>query len=317
MDTALKRILCILIIILAACLIVMFWQEETSRKAQQERSEQLERRLNPLSVELERLEQQLYQLKKDYTIKMAGSGTVTILFTDLDERIYTEIYPVMKTRGFTGLLALSDACAPDGEGRMSTAQVQELLANGWSCCLTWKLGDSFQSIEEYEKMLSNLGVSTVHTVYFEKGAYGSDEDAELHEAGYTSVIHHGEENLPLVVTYDGETLWRPGAVGIKGKDPKYRLENAVEDKANIVFTVGFEKTDELYDSQTFLSMLNYLGEYREDSQIMVVTPQEAMDYYISYSEDGASWTAEYEAENAELESQIREIKQQMIAIQNE
>ena len=61
---------------------------------------------------------------------MSGAGTATVLFTDLDERIYTDIYPTMEEDGFVGMLAVSSAYLPDGEGRLTSEQIRELLEAG-------------------------------------------------------------------------------------------------------------------------------------------------------------------------------------------
>ena len=47
-------------------------------------------------MEKVQLEKELADLEDEYDLMMSGAGTATVLFTDLDERIYTDIYPTME-----------------------------------------------------------------------------------------------------------------------------------------------------------------------------------------------------------------------------
>lgn len=82
----------------------------------------MEEELRPLYVEKNRMERELEQLADEYELRISGTGTVGILFTDLDERIYTELYPVMKEYGYTGIIAVSGSYLPGGEGCLSVEQ---------------------------------------------------------------------------------------------------------------------------------------------------------------------------------------------------
>lgn len=308
MEGKLKKILIILIIVMAAAVAWMLLENAVKQKDQQMDSEKTEEEMRPLRVEKDRLERELEELEDEYELRISGTGTVGILFTDLDERIYTEIYPIMKDYEYTGILAVSGSYLPGGEGRLSVEQMTELLEDGWVCCPTWRAGDSLQTILDLEATLAGMGAVPSHTIYFEEGAYTQAYDTELAGAGYTTVIHHGEEGLPLV-TSDVETaVWHPGAVGLQGEEPRYRLEDAVEDKGNIIFTVSYTREDEMYDSDPFISMLDYLKEYESRSEVSVMAPWEARGYFTDLISGGETLSAEYEEKKADLEEQIQEIQ---------
>lgn len=92
---------------------------------------------------------------------------------------------------------------------------------------------------------------------------------------YTTVIHHGEEGLPFV-TSDVETaVWHPGTVGLQGEEPRYRLEDTVGEKGNIIFTVSYTREDAMYDYNLFISMLDYLKKYGSRSEVSVMAPWKA------------------------------------------
>lgn len=152
------------------------------------------------------------------------------------------------------------------------------------------------------------GAVPSHTIYFEEGAYTQAYDTELAGAGYTTVIHHGEEGLPLV-TSDVETaVWHPGAVGRQGEEPRYRLGDAVGEKGNIIFTVSYTREDEMYDSNPFITMLDYLKEYGSRSVVSVMALWEAQGYLLILISGGETLSAEYEEKKADLEDQIQEIQ---------
>ena len=157
--------------------------------------------------------------------------------------------------------------------------VTGLLAAGWACCPTWQAGDSLQTVLDMETVLAGLGAAPSNTVYFEEGAYTQAYDTDLVAAGYTSVIHHGEESLPLVTSDTANPVWHPGAVGLQGEEPRFRLEDAVEEKGNII-----SREDELYDSNPFISMLNYLQAYGARSEVSVMKPWEAVFCQVLFPE---------------------------------
>ena len=135
-------------------------------------------------------------------------------------------------------------------------------------------GNGGQKMSQYS-WFTVYGAVPSHTIYFEEGAYTQAYDTELAGAGYTTVIHHGEEGLPLV-TSDVETaVWHPGAVGRQGEEPRYRLGDAVGEKGNIIFTVSYTREDEMYDSNPFITMLDYLKEYGSRSVVSVMAPWKA------------------------------------------
>lgn len=317
MEGKLKKALVILIIIMAAVLARMLWEDAVGQKEQQRKAEKMEEELRPLDVEKNRLERELEQLAEEYELRISGTGTVGILFTDLDERIYTEIYPVMKEYGYTAVLAVSGSYLPGGEGRLSVEQITELLAAGWACCPTWQAGDSLQTVLDLETVLAGMGAAPSNTIYFEEGAYTQAYDTDLAAAGYTSVIHHGEENLPLVTSDTANPVWHPGAVGLQGEEPRFRLEDAVEGKGNIIFTVGYTREDEMYDPNPFISMLDYLQEYGARSEVSVMKPWEARSYFTDLLNGGGALSAEYEEKKAELEEQIEAVQEEMDSIRKE
>lgn len=307
--------LVILILVMAAGIGLLLWKDIADQRRQQTEYKQKDEQLRPLRVEKRQLEQELDDLEDEYDLLISGAGTATVLFTDLDERIYTDIYPVMEDYGFEGMLAISADYLPDGEGRMTSEQIRELLDAGWVCCPTWQTDGSMQSVQHLETILTDLEAAPSHTVYFEDGAYSQIYDGELAAAGYTSVIHHGEEDLPLVTSEVSGGIWHPGAVGLQGEEPRFRLEDAVAEKANIIFTVSYVREEEMYNSNPFTSMLDYLSEYSARSELTVTQPEAAREYFQNISRDAETVAAEYDQKREELERQMQDIEAQIEAVE--
>lgn len=307
MKKSTNRILMIIILCLAACLAVIFIIDWKERRSERRRLQSAEEQMQPLEEERTAVQEQLEQLEKEYDSQTSTTGAAQILFTDLDERIYTEAVPLMDSYDFTGILALSGTHYPGAAGCMSEAQVNELIKKGWMCCYMWEKGDTEDDISEMELSGYSFAV-TSDFIYFEEEEYTGDYDTTLTELGYRAAIHHGEEDLPLVTGAEEGQVWHPGAVGLQGYQPRFRLEDAVSMDGNIVFTVGFEKEDEMYERDTFLSMLNYLQFYEENGELQMIDPGQAMQYFADAEEKRDRLEPEFEKRRTELEEELRRIE---------
>src|SRR5699024_8780929 len=103
-----KYVLSGVILLMGLALLLATVGQKLSEKRQEEVYQAMNEELMPLRVEKNRLVQSLDRLESGYGKLLQGMGTAEILFTDLDERIYKEIYPAMEEYGFTGLLAVSE-----------------------------------------------------------------------------------------------------------------------------------------------------------------------------------------------------------------
>ena len=305
-----KKILIILIVIMGMGLagLLVTDRVENYRLAEQYRLRAEEQ--EPDQEEKQRREVELETLEEEYEKKISGAGTAAIIFTDLDERIATEIAPIMEEHGYEGVLVFSEGHLPGQEGRMTADQVRELTAKGWICCAGWRTGDTIENVNSAQREIEALGASDQGVVYFEEGAYSSSYDQELAAVGFTIAIHHGEEHM-LVTGPEDTQVWHPGAVGLMGKEPRFRLEDAVTEKQNILFTVGFEKEDEMYNQGSFLSLLNYFDKYGERNEMYVMMPSEARVYQEEIRENAEGLQAEYDAKRAELEEKIEELEKKL------
>lgn len=289
---------------MAICLAVLLVADKVENDRQTEQNLLRAGEQKPILEEKQRIKDELEALEKEYEEKMAGAGTASIIFTDLDERIAEEIAPVMEEYGYAGVLVLSGDHWPGREGSMSEEQVRDLTAKGWICCAGWESGDTIENVNMVRDEIEALGIPDQGIVYFEEGTYSSSYDEALAESGVTIAIHHGEEERKLVAGPEDTQVWHPGAVGLMGKEPRFRLEDAVAEKQNILFTVGFEKEDEMYGQRPFLSLLDYLDQYGAQEELYVMMPVEARAYQEEVRKNAQELQAEYDGKRTELEKKL-------------
>ena len=91
------------VLIGAGCLAFFIWTENRAERKRQETSDAMEQELRPLEVERHKLRQELDKIQTKYKRESQGTGNLVLLFTNLDEQIYTEIFPQMEECGFKGV----------------------------------------------------------------------------------------------------------------------------------------------------------------------------------------------------------------------
>lgn len=306
-----------LVVVLALCLAALLWHDSYVSRNWENKTESKEDRIRPLFVRKEKLSQELQELERQYSNATKGRGTLSILFTDINEHIYTEIFPVMQKSHIPGVLSISEKSFPGLPECLTADQIKEMQQSGWDVCVTWTAGDTVKDVKSVKKRAEEQGISFSQTVYFENGVYTKKYDKDLAGAGFRSVVHHCEEDLPMITSDISGELWYPGVVGLRGHQPKYRLQEAIANKKNLIYTVGFAKDDEMYASGPMTNMLNYVLDYVNKNSLEVMSPDEAREYYYSLGGGKEELTAEYEAEKAELESRIAELDKQIASIQAE
>lgn len=317
MENRIVRYLYRIIVMIIIGLIVMVLLPGRREQEKQTNHEKAESLLRPLRVEKRDLEQKLDALERKYENQVHSSGTASILFTDLDQRIYTEIYPVMEKYELTGTVVISKTSLPDQYGRMTTAQIRELLSAGWKCCPGWQTGNRMTDMAELEKVIAGFGDGTSDAIYFEKGTYTQAYDAELIKAGYKTVIHHGEEGLALVGAGSEKPLWHTGAIGFLGNEPAAKLLDAMDKKEHINYTVGYTLEEEKYNVSQFSTMLRKLSSYSKNGKLIVMSPWDAREYYKSISGEQRAAEKKTAKKKEELKEEIEKVETRMQAIRDE
>lgn len=308
-----KKIIPIVTMVLAIGLFAFVWGVQKQEKETAAQHEELYEQRRPLAVKQEQLEQELEELKSSYEKSKAPNAIVQVLFTELNEQVYSLCYPIMQEYGYTGTLAVSSDQFPGEEGCMTVEQFRELMDAGWEICITWQTGTDVKKWwPNLQNKLTVLGVEPGQVLYFPKGTYSADLDATIQELGFSiAVSSKAEEEMPLQLQYE-EGVWHVGAVGLMSSKPRLWLREAVAQDAEIVYLVGFQLEEELYNENSFRSMLNCFDEYEVTEELIVTNLDEARDHYYSRSVGiDPALESQYQEKKATLEKEISEVKKQL------
>lgn len=314
-----KKIIYIVTLVLAIGLCALMIGTKVKEDKTAARYEELNAQRRPFAVKKAKLEQELVDLEQAYEVEVEPNAVTQVVFPELDEQVYSACYPIMKEYNYVGTLSLSLTEFPGEPGCMSVEQFQELLDAGWGICITWQTQTSHsQWLPQLQSKLTALEVEQEQAVYFPKGTYSADLDETIQQAGFSIAISGTTDaEIPLQTKYE-ENIWHVGAVGLMSSKPRLWLNEAVAQKANIVYIVGFELEEELYNENSFRSMLKCFREYEDTNELIVTTIDEAKDNFF-YRGKGVDpeFEAQYQAKKAELEEQLSQVKQQLKEIEEQ
>lgn len=308
-----KKIVIVITCILVVGLVVFLDGVSEQQQKHDQNHEKIEDAKRPLLVKKQGLEKELEELEKAYESDKAGKATTQVVFTGLEPEVYTLCYPIMKEHEYTGTLALSLNQFPGMEGFMTTEQFRELVSAGWDICIKWDAQTFAQAgWKKLQKQLEDLEMETGSVLYFPAETYSKDIDKEIQELGFSIVLHHGEEGAALIQLADEEGIWHLGAVGLMGEKPKLRLTEAISQKGNITYLVGFELEEEKFEERSFRSMLSYFGKHETNQELAVIDFEEARQYY---RERSAAYEQtkeeEYQKAKAALEEQLAAVEAEL------
>lgn len=312
-----KKIVMFITVVLLAGLVVFLWNIRQEEQRQAQKYEEIDDARRPLLVKQQEIKQQIIDLQKDYEANKMAKGTTQVIFTGLEADVYTICYPIMKEHEYTGTLALSMTQLPGMEGLMTVEQFQQLVSEGWDICIKWDAAAPVKNWwPELQKQISQLGLEPCSVVYFTAGTYTAGLDAQLQQMGFSIVVHHGEEQDSLIQLADEEGLWHIGSVGLMGEKPKLRLTEAIAQKGNITYLVGFELEDEKYNERSFRSMLGYFDTNETDLKLIVSNITEARQHYqersVVYEQ---AKEEEYNRARAALEADLAAVEVELAALE--
>lgn len=312
-----KKIVTVVTLVLVVGLGIFLWNVNKEEQKQAQQYEKIDDARRPLLVKRQEIEQKLVDLDKSYEAGKLPKGTTQVIFTGLEADVFNICYPIMKEFEYTGTLAISLTQLPGMEGLMTVEQFQQLIGEGWDICIKWDVQTPVKNWwPELQKQVKELGMETGSVVYFTTGTYTGSLDAQLQEMGFSIVVHHGEESGSLIQLNDEEGLWHLGAVGLMGEKPKLRLTEAIAQKGNITYLVGFELEDERYDERSFRSMLSYFDTYETNLELIVSNMEEARQHYreraVVYEQ---AKEEEYKQARAALEEELAAVEAELTELE--
>ncbi len=294
-----KNALKFLCVLLALCVCGAFALNMYMDKKEQEEIrlyyEKMNEELLPIQDEMFALRNELTELEAFYEKEKEGKATIQILFTAPMAVIYEEVYPVMEDYEYVGVIAISEEYFPGNAGCIDVNEAKILEEAGWQFCARYD-GNSYQHVAQ---MAQEIGIALQSAMYFPNGTFEEDLDAA---ESVDFVIHHGESGRQLL-TFTKEDKWYLGALGWFSMGVSDILEEVVEQGANIVYTIGPDGTEEMYEDGQFEKMLNKITAF----ETLVVTDLTSLDT-MQGDEADESFVTNYQDRKQKMNARLEELQ---------
>lgn len=297
--------------------------------------------VEPLQRQREALVTEREGLEIDYALQMRDVGTIQLLIQEMDEKVYTEIYPLMRDRGIVGVLGINTKQLPGTAKHLTLDQYNRLLKDGWGSCLVFEKNANFNFwYTTMQNWASRNGVAMPTAIFFPEGTYDSALNDALIEKGINTVILPAENGRSATVTpLDGE-LWFTGAMpwNYTGVTTDTELL-ARTDGANLTFTMSLTNLWDAFEKDSFVRILDTWAEMLDvddpleglvqptptPNSTEETTPQNELlkpllkttNYetariaHIEAEENNAALQAELESRQSELDAQIAALDAQI------
>lgn len=339
-----KRV--ILLILVLAVLVAGIWYVRKLDQADQQNMDELYSGAEPLERQKRTLEEERAKLISEYDTLLRDPSTIEILFREMNESLFIDVYPLMRDRGITGVLGLNLHEYPGQYTKLSKEQFNRLMMDGWGSCLIYEEGYNFDSWCIY--MLSWLNrdeIPVPKTIYFPNNTYDPSWDEYLISIGIETILTDAQDGHSSTLTKIN-TLWFTGAMpwNYTGVNSDIELLSYT-DGANLVFTVSFSSLWDVFEPESFTNLLDTLQNVLvvenllEMEAIATPTPvptgpasptntefitplisvtsfEEARDAHRTAVNSRESLIRERENRQAELDAQIAELEEQIAAIYN-
>lgn len=339
-----KRV--ILLILVLAILVAGVWYVRKMDRADQQSMDALYAGAEPLERQKRALEEERSKLIAEYDTLLRDPSTIEILFREVNENLFVDVYPLMRDRGITGVLGLSLHEYPGQYTKLSKEQFNRLIMDGWGSCLIYEEGYDFESWCIYMfSWLERDGIPAPKTIYFPNNTYDPSWDEYLISKGIDTILTDAQDGHSSTLTKIN-TLWFTGAMpwNYTGVNSDIELLSYT-DGANLVFTVSFSSLWDVFESESFTKMLDTLQSVLvvenllEREAIATPTPaptltptvtnnefitplisvtsfERAREAHLTAVSSRESLIREREDRQAELDAQISELDGQIAAIYN-
>ena len=268
----------------------------------------------PLVMQKSELYKQRDRLQREYTERIQGMGTATLLFTQPDAVFMDIVFPLMEKNGLVGMVAFGLDRHPGTEGCITLAQWRKLEAAGWEICLLWD-GKTRLPIwmEQMNQYLAAYGMETSLSVYVPEGVFNTDLLIQAREMNLKALIHHGEDknagqHQASIHTND---VWTPISVAWYLDDTSNKVEGIIADSGSIVLEVKNEILWEGGYRRLFQSMLEKLVNWQSNDALRVTTINQAIAYRQGVLQGSSALEDEMRRHLESLDLQIDAIDEQL------
>lgn len=214
---------------LAVLLGIMLWFNERDEKEVEQVIAKMHEELRPLSVEKNRLEEEINRLQSEKQALAAGTATMQFLIADLSEGTYKEIIKPMTEYEYPVVLGVSLEQMPGVEGNISVEETKQLVTKGWSLCYSFSKDeagsyDKEEStalslwLEAVQKEADNAGLAIDNAIYFPTGTFREDYISVLKEHDIEVVVHTGNIGKKLLAAECEQDIWYVGGIWWRGNE---------------------------------------------------------------------------------------------------
>lgn len=310
-----KKIMAVFAVAVAVMVTVMLWMDDKGQQKKEAQLQVLAEQAGLLEAEKQRLQNELGRLEREYEIRMKGMATEEILVTELDDILYTDMYPLMKEYDAFGILALSEKEFPGENGKITEKQFQKMMADGWSYCLAWDgTGRLADWLDRMKERLEGLKLKLPGAVYICNDAYTKEMDSVLLDYGITAAVCQWNGGAAEIVSGTGEDVWTLSSYPWNTSGVKSVIHELVRSKGNLTFTVSFTQQNDLYQREYYRNMLSFIADYRNTEELMVTDFAEARAIRQAADLTRRETQQELEEKREELQSRIAETDRQIRAL---
>lgn len=252
----------ILLILVLAILVAGVWFVRQADQQDRQNMRDLYTLVEPLQQEKEALLVEKDELEAEYEELLRDPSTVEIFFREMDKTLYTDVYPLMRDRGLTGVLGINLSQYPSSMAPLTKDQYIRLLKDGWGSCLIFQEGYSLDTWLTYmQSWMDRDELELPTAIYFPDKTYDAETmDEVLINYGIDTVVLSADNGHSSTVTQI-EELWFTGAMpwNYTGINSDLELLSYTEG-ANLAFTVSFKDLWDAYEKDSFVKLLDSLEE---------------------------------------------------------
>ena len=131
-----RRIMFIAALLLTCGVWVAFIFARNARNDSIQQYAQLQNQVESLEAESNELQRMIEHTRSESQKELHSTATAEYLILDLDERLYSEVYEIMKPRDIPGVMLLGRQW-PGDKDCITEEEFEALLDDGWSYVLCW------------------------------------------------------------------------------------------------------------------------------------------------------------------------------------
>lgn len=291
-----------------------------------------ERQVSRLIHQKQQLTTEKYNLANNMEKELGNTSYMSLVFTQLPEALYNEVYPVMAEGEvkLVGVMAFSENELPGLEGKITVEEYEELISVGWGNALYWngetKLVDF---LSDMQLLLGEIDVAFPRTVMFGPALYSTEYDAVLEEYGIENAIHDAEGDSEIVEDENPDGIWRPGCIGWRCIGISTRLKKFVQTNGGYaLFEIAFNSENTPKNVQTsyfpihgdtndsnrtdvFVNMVNNFKSSIKEGEIEVFNVDDTRAKVARYYSEKSRIEAENAARSEEIDEMLHQLDRQI------